>query len=545
MKPLLIGYGKEKRPVTLTAADLETHVHGVGASRTGKSKLVEWIARELIRREQGFCLIDPHGFLYEDIVRWLAYLKPKREIVLFNPSFEERVVGFNPFARRGGGDVSTQVDRRVRATVKAWGVSSTDQTPRLERWLRCLYHVLMEQGYSIEVAQYLLSFEEKEVREYLIRSIEAGVIRREWEELSLQTRLPDFLGQVESTRNKVFRFITAQQIRRVVGLTHNNLDIEEIVEEGKILLVNLQPSAVLSEENARVIGTLLLNELWEVGKRRGRGPTGRPPPDFFIIVDEFQRFLTPDVPDMLDQGAKYGYHLFLLHQHLSQLEELDREAYGAVMTNARTKLVFGGLRRADAQTMVGEIFPGQLDLKRIKFLIEQTKFWPVYTRDTVSFRSSGSGSGSGQVEGMTWSPTHEEWVPSSTASESSFVSSQEGEADTPLFYPVPFREVSSIVPYSLEETVWEMADRLMEQYQRHFFVRRPGQKTVVAVTPYVKSWLVTPERVEAYTVKQLGGFLTSEEVDEALEEIHASLQREALPVGVEFNPDDVWEPEEA
>ncbi len=68
---------------------------------------------------------------------------------------------------------------------------------------------------------------------------------------------------------------------------------------------------------------------------------------------------------------------------------------------------------------------------------------------------------------------------------------------------------------------------------------------MAAVTPYVKSWLVTPERVETYTVRQLRGFLTREEVDEALEEIHASLQREALPVGVEFDPDDVWEPEEA
>lgn len=110
---------------------------------------------------------------------------------------------------------------------------------------------------------------------------------------------------------------------------------------------------------------------------RQQGPGGRQPSPFFLIIDEFQLFLTPDIPDMLDQGAKYGIHLFLFHQHLSQLRQLDEQAFGA-MSNARIKLVFGGLSRDDARLMAEEIFPGQIDLKRAKFIIEQTKFWPVY-----------------------------------------------------------------------------------------------------------------------------------------------------------------------
>lgn len=344
------GYGEGGEKIELTDDDLEAHVHGVGASRTGKSKMIEWIARKLVRQHQGFCLIDPHGFLYNDILRWLTYVQPDNEIILFDPSYTKRVVGFNPF-RSFGGDVSTQADRMVKATIKAWGAADTDQTPRLERWLRSLYHVLLEQGKSLEVARYLLSFKEREVRQYLTNGIGSDLIRNEFEELSGLTRLRDFLEQIESTRNRLFRFMDSRQVRRIVGLVdQNNVDLQEIIENGKILLVNLQPvRGIVSEESARLLGTLLLSELWDVAKHRKQTEYGGKPSDFFTIVDEFQLFLTPDIPAMLDQSAKYGIHLMLFHQHLSQLREIDPRIYSSVMTNAKVKLVFGGFQTKTLQ----------------------------------------------------------------------------------------------------------------------------------------------------------------------------------------------------
>jgi hypothetical protein len=522
VRPLFIGYTEEGERLELTDEDLETHVHGVGASRTGKSKLVEWIAREMVREHQGFCLIDPHGFLYDDLLRWLAYVQPERDIVLFNPSSGSRVVGFNPF-RRGTDDLGTQADRRVKATVKAWGQGDSDKTPRLERILRCLYHALIEQDHSLEVARYFLNLRQKEIRDYLIRFIASPLIREEWEDISTLTRLQDFLGQVESARNRMFRFLASDRIRHIVGLNINNLNLADIVEQGKILLVNLQPSGHITEEQARLMGTLLLNELWEIGMRRRRSTEGKKPTDFFVIIDEFQKFLTPDIPAMLDQAAKYGLHLFLFHQHLAQLEKLDGQAYGSVVTNARIKLVFGGLSRDDARRMAEESFPGQVDLKRVKFLIEQTKFWPVYGRERVYTSSTGEGSGSGVVSGMAWDPETREWIPSTTENVSSQMLRQEGAADIPFLYPVPFKEISSIETYSLEEMLWQLSDRLMEQYQRHFFIRRPGRKTVAAVTPFVKDWYVEPEVLHEYEEQITAPFLTPLQVTEQLVQIHRQL----------------------
>ena len=144
MRPIYIGQDDENKRLELTHDDMTTHVHGIGASRSGKSKLIEWMCREMIRGvyPQPFILIDPHGHLYHELLRWLAFVQPRNvKINLFAPAYTNRIVGFNPF-RRGAGDVSVQAERRVQATIRAWGVQNTDATgalayvslPHAHRW---------------------------------------------------------------------------------------------------------------------------------------------------------------------------------------------------------------------------------------------------------------------------------------------------------------------------------------------------------------------------------------------------------------------------
>lgn len=110
---------------------------------------------------------------------------------------------------------------------------------------------------------------------------------------------------------------------------------------------------------------------------------------------------------------------------------------------------------------------------------------------------------------------------------SSGISEQEGQADIPIFIPVPFKDVSSITPYSLDEQLWQLADRLMEQYQRHFMIRIPGQQTKAAVTPFVKSWYVRSNVIAAYRDRICNSFLPAAEVDRRLFEAHNRLAIEA------------------
>jgi len=514
MQPLLIGKTEDGKRLELTAEDFETHLHGVGASRSGKSKLIEWIAREFVRRGQGFCLIDPHGSLYDDLLQWLTYLRPRQQIVLFNPSYQHRIVGFNPFRLRDGA-LSTQVDRLMRATLKAWGATSTDETPRLERWLRCGFHTVLEERLSVSALELLLGWKYPQVRNHFASRAESPLIRGEWDKLASYTRPQDFDGQVESTWNRIFRFLSSKELVRLMGVPSNAIDVEQIVEKGQILLVNLQPSPFCSREQVRLVGTLLIDEIWSVLDQRKRHGAQKPE-SFFLVIDEFQKYLTPDVADMLDESAKRGLHLLLFHQRLDQLRERDPEAYNAVTTNARLKLVFGGLNREDARTMAEQMFPGQIEFDKVKYFVEQTKFWPKYTRDVVTSRSSGSSSGLGSGIGQAWDPEAESWIDSPRSSDSSGDFESEGSTDVPMLIPEPFVERTPGAVFSLDDMLWQIADRLMEQYQRHFFIRRPGHETVAAVTPFVKPWTMSPKMVHAYVEKIVKPWFATADVDAAL-----------------------------
>jgi hypothetical protein len=547
---LLIGHDEDGKPVELTEQDLETHVHGIGAPRTGKSKLLEWIAQELFVNGEPFCLIDPHGQLWNALVRWLAYLRPKRKVRLLNPSYPGRVVGFNPF-RLSKGHISAQVDRMVRATVKAFGEANSDQTPRLERRLRGVYHALIEARCPVDFSTYLLTFKHQAVREHLIRAISSRTIRDQWEELNALERLPDFYQQVESAMNRLTRFVECLPVKRAMASWDNVIDLDEIIENGETLLVNLQPSADLTRPEAELFGTLLLDKFWDVASRRQEGSHGEKPSRYFLLIDEFQKFLVPDIAEMLNESPKFGLRLFLFHQHLWQLRQKDPEAYGAVMTGAQTKLVFGGLSREDAQIMAGEMFAGQIDFTEVRHIVEQTKFWPLYVRDKVYTMSFGKASsrlrsrGAAGSTGKTWNPALEQWaetvVSTSTEgdAEGDVDTSQESVADVPGTRHIPFKESSSVELYQLQDQLWRLADRLKLQYQKHYFLRRPGQKTIPAEAPLVETRYVRSEDVLRYVEDVLEGFLTPAEVDAALEETHQKLLAQVRRGG-EFRPEQVW-----
>jgi type IV secretory pathway TraG/TraD family ATPase VirD4 len=352
---LLLRVGNQEHengaPLYLSNHDLKAHTHGIGASRAGKSKLIEYIARQFVKERQGFCLIDPSGFLYHDLVQWLAYVKPERsDIVLFNPSYQERIVGFNPFQLRGAKNeatITSKVDRMIGATLRAWGMANTTNAPRLERVMRCLYYVIIEQDLSIDAVRYFLSPRHFHIRDAIIDRIRSEAIKDQWLMLTENKRPEAYLNTVESTANRLFKFITQQTVKRIIGTPENAIDLEAITTNRSLLLINLQPSPTFSQESARVIGTLLVNELWEVMRRRTREEMRKLPP-FFLVVDEFQNFATPDFSQMLDQAAKYGLHLFIFHQNLGQLDADLRTA----LTACHTRFVFGGVTQHDAGHML-------------------------------------------------------------------------------------------------------------------------------------------------------------------------------------------------
>jgi hypothetical protein len=321
-----------KVPCYLTFGDLNTHLHGKGLTRTGKSKLIEQICRDLLREQQGFTLIDPNGELFWEVSRYLA--QEGIPACLLNPSDTQRLVGFNPFvsASKDEAALYTKADRMKKATLMTWGVEDDTQTPRLARLLRALYYTFLEQDLSIVVLEDFLNPAREKQRQEIINRIQNERFRSEWTEFyeSSKGAIKTYL---ESTGNRIEIF-RHPQMQRVMGLSENSINMKQIIDEGAVLLVNLQPSDIFGIDQCRVLGTLLINEIWEITRRRQQ------PESHFLIVDECGEYLTPDIPLMLSQAAKYGLHLMLFHQYDEQLPRSMRGAF----QNARIKCFFTNQR---------------------------------------------------------------------------------------------------------------------------------------------------------------------------------------------------------
>ena len=315
-------------PCFLPFHALDTHLHGRGLTRTGKSKLIQHICRELVRERRGFTLFDPNGELFWKVATDLA--SEGIPAILLNPSDADRLVGFDPFVSISKDEAAlyTKADRMKKATLMTWGVEEETQIPRLARLLRALYYTLLEQDLSIVAIEHFLNPGHEAQRQAIINRIRNERFRSDWIEFYEGSK-GAVKTYLESTGNRIEIF-RHPQMQRVMGLSENSINVKQVIDEGGILLVNLQPSDIFGIDQCRILGTLLINEIWEITRRRQR------PAPHFLIVDECGDYLTPDIPLMLSQAAKYGLHLMLFHQYDGQLPVSMRGAF----QNARIKCFF-------------------------------------------------------------------------------------------------------------------------------------------------------------------------------------------------------------
>ena len=400
---MLIGRDIDtKQKVYLPDHIRSTHMQVIGSTGTGKSKFLEWMIRNDILNGNGLCLIDPHGYLYDDLINWLAsypdFFKHKK-IVLFNPASDDYFLGFNPFIHHSL-DISHQVDTMVNSCAKAWGAESLDSTPLLKKCLRCIFHALAEADLTLLESLYFISLsnDSKILREHLVEKIQNPIIRDIWQSFNaLKPR--EYNEQFSSSANRLIEFLSSERIRRIIGQAKNTISFKKMMDEGYIILVNLSSGQRLSRDNARLLGTLMINDLFLSATERKRQRTA-PPKPFYLYIDECAQFLNEDIGRILDECRKFGLHLILAHQHLAQLKKAGEDIYSSVMTDAKTKVIFGGLMPEDAEILAKQIFMGEFDIDEVKREMYSTKVMG-YRRSW--FRSEAESDGYSDTESDSWS----------------------------------------------------------------------------------------------------------------------------------------------
>lgn len=560
-RPLSLGRTQNGRSLILTEEERNTHLHVVGGSNRGKSKLLESLIRQDIIEGRGLCLIDPEGHLYEWLTAWCAEhnLGQKRRIILLDPHVQERVFGFNPLGVDG--DLSSHAEAMQLACAQVWGGEDMRDMASLNMGLRAVFYCLAHHQLTLAEAPIILDpSDAHSVRRRLTERLPDPLYREVWQRYN-QLTSREFNEQLTSTFRRLFEFIDAPLIRAIVGQRKRVIDFRACMDEGAIVLVNLQRSASLSEGKRRLLGTLIVNDLFQKAQARPQHP--RP---FTLYIDECYDYLNSDIARSIDRARKFGLRLVLSHQRLGQLEKEGPDILNAVMS-IQSKILFGGLVVTDAEHMAREIFSGELNLNAAK-----KKFATPHVADYVvewlqsESESRGASFSEGESEtvgtGVSVSESASETQPTPNVWQSPFsVMQQPGsqsrsmgrtEFDTTqrsTSYSMtrslaaasgrhqalrPVLRMGPGIPKGLDELIHEATVKLKELPKQNAILKPIGKRSVRFMVPTIAPAVASPRRVEAFVLGMIERSNFTTAYEEVRQELDARLlELTALPV-----PDD-------
>ncbi len=322
------------------------HMYVIGKTGTGKTTLIENMIISDIKAGNGLALIDPHGDLAEDLLNFI----PKRRIketIYFNPSDLEYPIAFNPLEKVDPDHRHLVCSGLISVFKKIWHES---WGPRMEHILRNAILALLDYPDStlLDLPPMLV---DKDFRKRVLEKVTNLQVRNFWftefEKYSAWFRSE----AVAPIQNKVGQFLATPLIRNIVGQSRSSIDFRKIMDEGKILIVNLSKGRI-GEDNCALLGAMIVTKIQLAALSRGDIPEWERRP-FYFYVDEIQNFLTQSFCDILSEARKYGLCLTLTHQYIEQLEE---EVRCAVFGNVGTLITFR-IGARDAQFLEKEFFP--------------------------------------------------------------------------------------------------------------------------------------------------------------------------------------------
>ena len=352
------------RKVYLDPERRSWHMHVVGGSGQGKSKFLEHIIREDILAGHGLCLLDPHGELCDNILRWSAVhgVDKFRKIHVVDPRQGDYRFCFNPLRVADDENELDRVDNIIEALAQVWGGEDSRTQPAIRTTLRAILTALISHGLTLAEAFSLTSFiDQNDERAFLTTKVQNDAVRKTLEGYTeMEKRAPrELVIEFGGMRRRFLELLNDTALCQTLGNVSHAIDFRACMDHQEVVLVNLSDKGY-GPERARVMGALLVREMFFTAKRRDENYAKEHP--FYLYVDECAEFLTRDIAKLLAQTRKYGLHAILAHQWLGQLKEADAAIYDALMA-IQNKVIFGGLQDQDAAFLADELFRTEYDLE--------------------------------------------------------------------------------------------------------------------------------------------------------------------------------------
>ncbi len=300
--------------------DRKRHFYVIGKSGSGKSFMLELLVLSDIYHNQGFAIVDPHGDFAQDMLKHIPEQRLD-QVVYFNPADVNHPIAFNPM-ENSDPNMRANIASEIVGVLKkmfenSWG-------PRLEHILRFTLLALLEtpDATLLGITRMLT---DKTYRKFVINNITDPVVKAFWVNEFAAWNEKFASEAVAPVLNKVGAFTANPLIRNVLGQVRSSFDIRQMMDEGKILIVDLSRGR-LGEDNAGILGALLITKIQLAAMSRANIENIDDRRPFYLYVDEFQNFATDSFAVILSEARKYGLYLTIANQYVAQMPDEVRDA---------------------------------------------------------------------------------------------------------------------------------------------------------------------------------------------------------------------------
>ncbi len=343
-------YRDQNRVFGVKRKDRRQHMYVLGKSGTGKSALLSNMIYQNILHGEGVCLIDPHGELAESILEVIPENRID-DVIYFNPADTEFNVGFNVLEVPDPKYKHLIASGLMGVFTKIW---ANAWSSRMEYILNNAILALLDTPGStlLGIPRLLV---DKGFRQDILANVNDPVVKAFWinEYEAWQDKFRN--EAIQPVQNKVGQFLSTPIIRNIVGQAKSTINIFDIMNQGKILIVNVSKGRV-GEDNSALLGAMIVTKLQLAAMERVRIPEEERR-DFYLYVDEFQNFVNESFASILSEARKYRLNLTVAHQYTAQLETAESTTVrDAVFGNVGTMIIFR-VGAADAEFLEKEFQP--------------------------------------------------------------------------------------------------------------------------------------------------------------------------------------------
>jgi len=335
-----------KKRFGIKTDDRRRHVYVVGKTGMGKTALLQNMAIQDIQRGNGIGFVDPHGEAAEELLDFVPSSRIN-DVVYFNPGDTDYPIAFNIMEKVGPSYRHLVAGGLMGVFKKIW---PDVWSARMEYILNnCILALLEYPGATLLGVNRMLA--SPDFRNKVVEKVTDPVVKSFWTQEFARYNQRYEIEATAAIQNKIGQFISAPLIRNIIGQVRSSIDMRKVMDEKKILIVNLSKGRV-GEDASRLLGALLITKLQLAAMQRVNIPEAERK-DFYLYVDEFQNFATESFVNILSEARKYRLCLTLGHQYIAQMEEEVRDA---VFGNVGTLVSFR-VGAEDAEFIEKEFIP--------------------------------------------------------------------------------------------------------------------------------------------------------------------------------------------